>query len=219
MRQALFGRRWKRSIGYALLAGFIAAGCLGILVALAPIASQRSAPSAEIGHDRLSSYAERRVTHLRERLRATPNDPDLRLELAHAYALRATARAHQAYTAEFPNGSVRDDHYVLWLRGWHRRDPEGDLRLALTHARGALASSRRRLDALRLIAHILRQQSRSAAAAASLREIVAIQPDDQAAWLQLCLIYSTLGDLPRLREARRRLKALGTAGGGAMPEK
>jgi tetratricopeptide (TPR) repeat protein len=225
MRQTS-SRRWLiRSIGYTVLVGFAVPGCLGILRSLPPLRVFRAEPSAAPPHDRLVAYADRRVAQLARRVRSAPADPDLRLALAQAYASRATARAQQEYSAAFPDDFDRNglgaDQYEQWRRGWYRRDPDGDLRRATAQARHALAlhpSPQRRLAALRLIAQILREQCRHAAAAAALREIVALEPNNRTAWLQLYWLYTALGDRRRCHEVRRRLKALEAAGAALVPE-
>jgi Tfp pilus assembly protein PilF len=50
----------------------------------------------------------------------------------------------------------------------------------------------------------MRQQSRDAAAIPSLREIVALAPDNRLAWLQLAEAYRAVGNIAGFCAAHRR---------------
>jgi tetratricopeptide (TPR) repeat protein len=198
---------------------FVSLGILGILRSLepAPLAA-RSARRTAAG-EALTPYASGRIDQLRAQLRWDPNAAELNLQLARAYAVRALVQAHQEYSETFPDafqyGRYPADHFGAWRRGWLCRDPYGDLRRALHHARRARLARPTpprsvRVQALHLIAHLLRQRSGNAVAIPFLRELVTLAPSDTCAWLHLSEAYYELGDSPHFHQARRRLAALQT---------
>jgi hypothetical protein len=198
---------------------FIGLGFVGVLRCLAP-------PGRAVLPDRPGTLhagprpeIHRGVERLRARLRRAPDDPELQLRLGHACALRAMVTAAQEYSEAFPaelqDGNASPSHFEAWRRAWLRRDPDGDLRRALHLARGVLAApaatrsgGRRdrllRLDALQLVAYVMLQQSRDAAAISPLRQIVTLAPGDRLAWSRLGEAYRVVGDMAGFRAARRR---------------
>jgi hypothetical protein len=202
---------------------FIGFGFVGVLRSLAPPATA-ALPDRQ-GTLRAGPRPETAISleRLRARLRSAPDDSELQLRLGHACALRAMVMASQAYFEEFPaatqDGGASPGHFDAWRRAWLRRDPDGDLRRTLHLARrvlaapaasraatgcGSLRSRQLRLDALQLVAHVMRQQSREAASIPPLRQIVTLAPGDRLAWTQLGEAYRAVGDVAGFRAARRR---------------
>jgi hypothetical protein len=218
-------RTRRLSLGRAGLAlAFAALGCLGIVRALtAPPPPSQPARRVERLRDGLAPYTTDRVTRLRRQIRAEHPNPRLRLRIARALAACVAVRAHQEYSAAFPDafqyGRYPAEHYESWRRGFYRRDRDGDLRQALQEA--ALASQPDaplavRLGAFHLTAHVLRQQGRNREACIPLRQILHLTPCDRPAWLHLSEVYRDLGDESRFRAARRRLQRL-DAESAALP--
>jgi hypothetical protein len=174
------------TIGQAVLVtAFVALGCLGIGSSLAPVkpAAQPQRERREMETDDRAIFAHQRVLEQRLALRRAPHDPVRHLKFARACSGRALVQVATEYSDAFP-GALADDqlpatHYEEWRRAWYARDPHGDLRRAIHHARRALQrnpSPSTRISALELLAAVHYQRAHFAAAIGPLRQLQKLTP-------------------------------------------
>jgi tetratricopeptide (TPR) repeat protein len=184
-----------------LVTALVVLGCIGIGSSLAPVkpVAQQGRERPDRETDERALYVHQRVLEQRLALRRAYGDPDRHVQFARACAGRALVQVCAEYTQMFP-GALADDqfppsHYEQWRRGWYARDPHGDLRRALHHARRALRlnpSPPTRLRALELIASVQYQRSRFEEAIPPLREVLKVTPHNQSIRIRLAQAYAAL---------------------------